>query len=128
MCKIGMDFDGTIFNVETEELLMRPPQDETILITGRSDKYAQETVEWLHSYNIYNPISFNPGLTSGTDKEGAHEQARQIDSATHKARIIRMHDVKIFYEDDLYQANIIKQLVPNVLIRLVKKGRVIREF
>lgn len=93
----AFDFDGVIY-MKSEGPGVRPGKDD-IIITGRSFETSQFVLGILRSYEIYNPVFFNPRRAADNDRTM---------SGRHKADTLnRLKDngveINIFFEDDPIQ-------------------------
>lgn len=99
----SFDIDGVLFNGWDMPAIRPSPND--IIITGRSIEEYVETIEFLHSRNIFNIVFFNP--------IPYHEKTRET-SGIHKAKTLNMLlksglNIVIHYEDDPIQMAIIEK-------------------
>ena len=104
----SFDIDGVIYN---DGQLGVCPGPNDIIITGRSYDERVETLEFLHSREIYNTVYFH--LVSFVNKT-------REKSGHHKAEVLKERtDVLYHYEDDPVQADIIEKECPHIrVIRL----------
>jgi len=102
------DIDGVIWLPPPLRGIM--PEENDIIITGRSHEESEETYEYLNSRGIFNEVYFNP-LTF-------NEKSRQS-SGVHKSRVLKTllssgFDIGCHFEDDPVQAQIIREMVPEI--------------
>lgn len=106
------DIDGVIYMGKGLRGVYPGPED--VIITGRSFEEKPETIKMLEERGIKNPVFFNPLK---------YEEKTRETSGWHKARTIENlkfigYRIGIHFEDDLIQAEIIKNFHPwlNVVI------------
>lgn len=103
----GYDIDGVI------TAGIKPFGERTYIVTGRSHEEAPSTMNMLAAKRIFNAVYFNP--------VGYNETSRE-NSGLWKAKMIQMLGIEDFWEDDMVQIDIIKKLVPSVVIYHVQPG------
>lgn len=108
------DIDGVIF--QKEGALGCRPNHNDIIITGRPQSEATQTLQMLRSRGIWNKVYFNP-------LERDFPEYGQEASGKHKARIIAQlilegYNIQLHFEDDAVQATEIKNVHPNLRIIL----------
>src|SRR5271166_3012041 len=102
------DIDGVIFMGWDKPGIYPGPRD--IIITGRSNQEMPETLAMLKEKGIQNMVYFNPL---------PFDQKTRKSSGEHKAKILNYllsmnEQIFCHYEDDLIQANVIKEKCPTV--------------
>jgi hypothetical protein len=114
------DFDGVV------SIGINPEKDTDVIITGRCIDESEEIYKILRERGINNPVYFNPifYLDRGDKSEESWKS-----SGRHKAIIVGLLKsnriiVDKFFEDNNYQAKIIKEQHPEVNIVLVKSNLV----
>lgn len=90
----GFDIDGVI----TAGIV---PTVDGVIITGRSWEESPETYKMLRDKGIFNAVYFNPNVFGGKTIEN---------SARWKAQMIKQLGLSMFYEDDMRQLRVIKNL------------------
>lgn len=115
------DIDGVIFMGWNMDGVHPGPRD--VLITGRSNQEMPETLEMLREKGINNVVYFNPT---------PFEKKSRQDSGHHKAKTLNYllsmgEDIKIHWEDDPIQADIIKQNCPTINVVLLVHDLVEKE-
>lgn len=96
----GFDLDGVIS-------IGIYPNENDVIITGRSFEESEETIKYLKSLGIYNNVFYN----SVSFNEKTPEN-----SGIHKAKYINLLGIKRFFEDDEDQIKEIKKRCPDVEI------------
>lgn len=110
----SFDLDGVI-DLGPDNPGLTPGQND-IIITGRSFEEKPETTEFLKRRNIYNNVYYNPLLFKNKTRES---------SGYHKVNILtdlifKGLDIKVHFEDDPIQADIIEKFCPNVnVVRII---------
>lgn len=103
------DIDGVIYMGPGRTGVFPGPDD--VIITGRSGiDEKQETIAMLEDRGITNKVFMNPVR---------FDEKTRKSSGEHKARVIRGlisdgFDIKIHFEDDEVQADIIRRAVPEI--------------
>jgi hypothetical protein len=115
------DIDGVIFMGWDKDGVYPGPKD--IIITGRSNQEMPETLQMLREKGIHNMVYFNPL---------PFDQKTRKSSGEHKAKIINYllsmnENIKIAFEDDPIQADIIKEKCPIVNVVLLVHDLVEKE-
>lgn len=115
------DIDGVI-NMDEFGLGIRPSSDLDVIITGRSYEEKLETMEFLHRHGIWNKVYFNQVPFDEKTREGA---------GIHKANVLNQlkkdgHIINFHYEDDIIQANKIRELT-DIIVILVDSGDLIEK-
>ncbi len=79
------------------------PTKEDIIITGRSIEEKPETEKFLKGLGLNNNIFYNPtAFHKKTRESSALFKAKLID------RLMKRYDIKLYFEDDPIQAQIIR--------------------
>ena len=115
------DIDGVIFMGWDMDGVYPGPRD--IIITGRSNQEMPETLQMLNEKGIQNVVYFNPL---------PYDQKTRASSGEHKAKTINMllakgEDIKIHFEDDSIQADIIAEQCPTVKVVLLQHDLITKE-
>lgn len=93
------------------------PKDKIFLITGRSQRYTNITLEWLRDKEVkYNKIFFFPKKL----------ERNYENTAIYKAKIIEKHGIEKYYDDNSYIGVEIKIRVPNCEIYIVREGNLLK--
>jgi len=128
--KIGYDLDGVIAKFKPTEFdyfmlklfprlylkklhknakcLMRPK--EGIIITGRDEKLAKVTETWLEKNNINLPVIYNKFIG-----RKSYDLYKWL-ATKHKAYWINYLKLKIFFESERIQADLLREACPNCRI------------
>lgn len=99
----GYDFDGVITHGVK-------PIGRAYIITGRSHEQAAHTYRQLENLQINCAIYFHPCSRNDITKGNTIEWKKDM---------IKLLDIDIFYEDDIEQVVLLKELLPHVEIRHV---------
>jgi len=115
------DIDGVIYM--GPEYLGVSPEEEDVIITGRSFEEASETSQMLCERGINNKVHYNPKLFSNKTRES---------SGFHKVTILKKlisegMPIGIHFEDDPIQAEIIQKNVSGLQVVLLVHNLVEKE-
>ena len=92
------------------KLMQIPIEKDFVIITGRTVKYSDETMQWLTKNNICSKyVYFN--------KLGCTRQKH----VEHKSNIINTLGITKYYEDDPKIVKALEKLCPNTTIVLIKR-------
>jgi hypothetical protein len=80
-------------------ILVKPPRS-ALIVTGRPERDASLTIDWLVRHGIYNAIIFNKG------------EPTKADAVKTKVQAIETFSIKRFYESDPEQADALRAACP----------------
>lgn len=108
---ISYDIDGVIYFGAGQPPGLTPPKN-AVIITGRSIDEQQETINMLHSRQIYNTLYMNPIKWENKTRES---------SGLFKSKILNNlkstgNNILYHIDDDLIQIEIIKRECPWLLV------------
>lgn len=100
------DIDGVVFINKDIDGVYPGPAD--IIITGRSFQESPETYKMLHERKISNAVFFNPLYFYEKTRESSGQHKADTLNSLHRKGL----DIKIHFDDDEIQINIIKSQCP----------------
>lgn len=101
------DIDGVIKMSQESDVKGLKPEENDVIITGRSFEEASSTLRYLHRNEIYNQVFFNPkSFTEKTRESSGIHKGNMLVALYNDGMEITFH-----FEDDLIQIEKINEIL-----------------